>query len=93
MQPKLDFSKFEFHMFPGKKPSAKIYDLYYKSFRFWRDTWQASYNYFGWDPKSVYSDYWTRQDNIGVLTYDKEIVGTLFFDQGQIGLPGDRPGG
>ncbi|MCB0391406.1 MAG: hypothetical protein KDD58_08945 [Bdellovibrionales bacterium] len=77
----VDRSLFDFLILPGKNPGKKLQDFYNKAYLFWRETWQTSYKYFGWDPDTVYSDWWTRQDNIGVLTYEQQIVGTVFFDE------------
>ncbi|MCB9025343.1 MAG: hypothetical protein H6625_03425 [Bdellovibrionaceae bacterium] len=77
----LDFNKFEFILFPGKNPPSYLKNIYLRSYEFWSHTWKKSYQFFGWDPKSVHSDQWTRQDQIGVLLYGNNIIGTLFFDE------------
>lgn len=83
----LDFNKFEFVLFPGKKPSRHLENIYLNAYEFWLHTWKKSYNFFGWDPNSIHSDQWTRQDHIGVLHFENKIIGTLFFDEKNLSTP------
>ncbi|MCB0393582.1 MAG: hypothetical protein KDD25_03445 [Bdellovibrionales bacterium] len=57
------------------------------AYKMWHNTWTESYKYFGWDPKTVHSDQWTRQDFVGILSYDGRPVGTCFFKVHRLDLP------
>lgn len=81
----LDINKFDFHIFNGNRPPLTYRNLNERAYEFWKTTWKKTYEIFTWNPDSLYSDQWSRQENVGVLSYENEIVGTMFLTEVNIG--------
>lgn len=65
--------------FDPKKPGNNN-QLYKAAYDMWLKVWRESYSYFGWDPDSIRSDQWMRQDRIFVLFDGSNPVCLAFYD-------------
>ncbi len=73
--------------FSPKKPMNISEKLYNATYEMWVNVWRDSYKYFGWDPKSVCSDQWVRQDLVLGFYQGNTPIGAAFFDEKNLRAP------
>jgi len=70
----------ELYLIPGRGIAKKYEDIYNKTYEMWKRTWQQTILN-EWSDKEtiIFSDDFTRQDEIMTLFYNGDCVGCVFF--------------
>jgi hypothetical protein len=76
-------------LLPGKFPPMHLNSLYEKAYECWKDVWREAFQELEGNP-TVYSNDFTRQDEVSALYYKDTCIGTTFFNWLDLNSPPSR---
>src|SRR5438067_2503694 len=75
----LDYKDFELILLPGKKCPAAYLSYYEKAYHCWKETWETAFKHEMNHEQKLFSDPFTRQDEILAVFYKGICMGVTFF--------------